>query len=79
MKLPDGWEVRRDSIWAPGGRLLGRTTRYLHKKELLEVRRRHGGSGGHWLLIHQGNVTGHTFKTAKEAVEHAEDVIHHAG
>ena len=72
-QLPEGWVVVRDSVWIRG-RLIARTTVYRCEREGLAVRR---GGGRKWILIHNFHDTGHRFKTAREAVEHAQDVIFH--
>lgn len=72
--LPDGWTVVRHSHW-DGPHLASRVTFYFHKREGLTVRKR----GRLWRLLHHERESGLTFKTAWEAIEHAQDVIMHAG
>jgi hypothetical protein len=75
FSLPHGWQVRRDSTWGRGGHLLGRHTVYSFPAEGLEVRR----AGRRWMLTHNFHDTGHRFKTARLAIEHADDARIHGG
>lgn len=74
MNLPAGWTVKRYSTWFDR-RLVSRATVYLFECDRLEVRRR----GNRWILIHDGRDTGHRFKTAADAIEHADDARIHGG
>ena len=70
--LPAGWKARRDAVRSVGR--LSFTTVYLHEGEGLAVKR--AGRRG-WMLIHYYHDTGHRFKTARAAIEHAEDARIH--
>jgi len=79
LKLPRGWTGKVYSTWLNGSRVSSRV--YRHAGEQLEVKRDYFPCFRvpQWKLEHNGKDTGHVFATATEAIEHAEDVIYHAG
>jgi len=79
MRLPKGWTGKVYSTWIGGSRVSSRV--YKHAGESLEVRRKMFPAFRvpQWTLEHNGQEGSHAFATATEAIEHAEDVIHHAG
>lgn len=70
--LPSGWTVKRHSTWLHR-RLTSRSTIYHYEREGLTIKK----AGRSWMLVHNYHDTGHRFKTAMEAIEHAEDARIH--